>query len=81
MSMDEKDTRPSPEEPLPPAAESPESQESPDEAPPRPKRPIERFYDKFEGVPLKALDIFIGILIAAFIILVVLGYLKGHEII
>lgn len=66
---------------MPTPTEEPADDPEAADVPPRPKRPIERFYDKFEGIPLRALDIFIGICIAAFIILVVVGYLKGHGII
>ena len=42
------------------------------------KRPIEKFYDNFEGIPLKALDIFIGVCVALLIGVVVFGYIRSH---
>lgn len=38
---------------------------------------VERFYERFRGVPLRNLDIFIGVCIAALVLVVVLGMLKG----
>lgn len=42
---------------------------------------IEKFYERFRGVPLRNIDIFIGICTAAFVVIVVLGALKGRGII
>ena len=39
---------------------------------------IEKLYEKFRGVPLKYIDIFIGVCAAAFLAVVVLGMLKGR---
>lgn len=39
------------------------------------------FYDKFQNVPLRAFDIFIGLCIAAILILIVVGTLQGRGII
>ena len=41
---------------------------------------IEKFYEKFRGVPLKYIDIFIGVCVAVFLIVVILGMLRGHGI-
>ena len=43
------------------------------------KRPIEKFYDNFENVPLKALDIFICVCIVLLIAVVVIGYIRSHS--
>ena len=37
---------------------------------------IEKLYEKFRGVPLKYIDIFIGLCAAAFFAVVILGRLK-----
>ena len=37
---------------------------------------IEKLYEKFRGVPLKHIDIFIGLCAAAFFAVVILGMLK-----
>ena len=37
---------------------------------------IEKLYEKFRGVPLKYIDIFIGVCAAAFVVVVILGMLK-----
>ena len=42
---------------------------------------MEKFYERFRGVPLRNIDIFIGICAAAFLVVVVLGMLKGRGII
>ena len=39
---------------------------------------IEKLYEKFRGVPLKYIDIFIGLCAAAFFAVVILGMLKGR---
>jgi len=41
---------------------------------------VERFYEKFRGIPLRYLDIFIGTCIAALVIVVILGMLKYRGI-
>ena len=38
---------------------------------------IEKLYEKFRGVPLKYIDIFIGVCAAAFVAVVILGMLKS----
>ena len=42
---------------------------------------VENFYERFRGVPIRYLVIFIGICAAAFVLVVVLGMLKGRGII
>lgn len=37
---------------------------------------IEKFYEKFRGVPLKYIDIFICVCVAVFLIVVILGMLR-----
>ena len=37
---------------------------------------IEKFYEKFRGVPLKYIDVFIGVCVAVFLIVVILGMLR-----
>ena len=39
---------------------------------------IEKLYEKFRGVPLKYIDIFIGLCAAAIFAVVILGMLKGR---
>ena len=41
---------------------------------------IEKFYEKFRGVPLKYIDIFIGVCVTVFLIVVILGMLRGRGI-
>ena len=41
---------------------------------------IEKFYEKFRSVPLKYIDIFIGVCVAVFLIVVILGMLRGRGI-
>ena len=41
---------------------------------------IEKLYEKFRGVPLKYIDIFIGVCVTAFLIVVILGMLRGRGI-
>lgn len=64
----------SPQVPSPEAPDSPDTQENPS----RQRTGMENFYEHFRGVPLKYLDIFIGICVAALILFIVLGFLKGH---
>lgn len=44
-----------------------------------PRNGKERFYENFSGIPLKYLDIFIGVCVAAFILLIVVGVLRGGK--
>ena len=41
---------------------------------------IEKFYEKFRGVPLKYIYIFIGVCVTAFLVVVILGMLRGRGI-
>ena len=65
---------------LEPQLSSPETTDSPETAenPRGPRTGIENFYEHFRSVPLKYLDIFIGVCVAALILFIILGYLKGH---
>lgn len=45
-----------------------------------PRNAVERFYENFRKIPLKYVDIFIGVCAAAFVAVVVVGALKGHGI-
>ena len=58
----------------------PASQTPPPETPEEPPRrtAMQNFYEHFRGVPLRYLDIFIGVCAAALVILVSLGFLKGR---
>ena len=65
--MDQDEKRPASQTPPP---------ETPEEPPPR--TAMQNFYEHFRGVPLRYLDIFIGVCAAALVILVILGFLKGR---
>ena len=41
---------------------------------------VENFYENFRGVPLKYLDLFIGGCVASFVLVIILGMLKGWGI-
>ena len=41
---------------------------------------LEQVYSRFDGVPLRALDIFIGICVAAFIAVIAVGIMKARGI-
>lgn len=41
---------------------------------------FEHFYEHFRGVPLKYIDVFIGVCIAALVVVVALGILKGRGV-
>lgn len=45
---------------------------------PRQLNAFERFYEHFRKVPLKYVDLFIGICITAFFVVVILGMLKDR---
>lgn len=47
---------------------------------PGPSNAVERFYENFRKVPLKYLDIFIGVCAVAFVAVVVIGALRGRGI-
>ncbi|WP_294845884.1 hypothetical protein [uncultured Gemmiger sp.] len=62
---------------------TPETEKKPD----RPDRPdrsqlnaFENFYENFRKVPLKYIDIFIGVCVAALVIVVLVGILKSKGI-
>ena len=38
------------------------------------------FYERFRGVPLRYFDIFIGLCVAAIVIIIVIGILQGRGI-
>lgn len=44
------------------------------------RRLIEGVYDKLDGVPIKYIDIFIGLCAVAFVVVVVLGMLHGRGV-
>ena len=41
---------------------------------------IEKLYEKFRGVPLKYIDIFIGVCVTAFVVIVIAGMLKSRGV-
>ena len=47
---------------------------------PSPLNAIENFYEKFRGVPFQYNDIFIGVCVTAFLVVVILGMLRGRGI-
>ena len=67
------------EKTLPQAPEKPEEKE--DAHPDRSQlNAFENFYEKFRKVPLKYIDIFIGVCVAALVIVVLVGILKSKGI-
>ena len=54
----------------------------PEQAPPRPDPndlyPVERFYERFRDVPLRRIDLFIGLCVAALVLVVAVGVLDGQ---
>ncbi|WP_294715024.1 hypothetical protein [uncultured Gemmiger sp.] len=67
------------EKSLPQAPEKPEEKE--DAHPDRSQlNAFENFYEKFSKVPLKYIDIFIGVCVAALVIVVLVGILKSKGI-
>ena len=67
------------EKTLPQAPEKPEEKE--DARPDRSQlNAFENFYEKFSKVPLKNIDIFIGVCVAALVIVVLVGILKSKGI-
>lgn len=61
--------------------ETPETAEPPETEPARPDRSqlnaFENFYENFRKVPLKYIDIFIGVCITALVVVVLIGILKS----
>ncbi len=67
------------EKSLPQAPEKPEEKE--DAHPDRSQlNAFENFYEKFSKVPLKYIDTFIGVCVAALVIVVLVGILKSKGI-
>lgn len=64
---------------MPQTPEKPEEKE--DDRPDRSQlNAFENFYENFRKVPLKYIDIFIGVCVAALVIVVLVGILKSKEI-
>ena len=78
MEHDDLTPRQAPAEPVAPAPAPEENQ--PD---PNPKASTESalsgLYDRLPNIPLKALDVFIGVCVAAFIAVVIVGFVQGHR--
>ena len=64
-----------PQAPVPEPAVEPAAQP---QTPAQGTTPIERFYDRFEGISLKKLDLFIGICTALLIGVLVLGFVQAR---
>ena len=58
----------------------PESGQGPAEKPER-HSPLEPVYQNFQEVPVKYVDIFIGLCFAALVLVLVVGILKGNGLI
>ena len=56
---------------------TPETEKEPDRSQ---LNAFENFYEKFRKVPLKYIDIFIGVCVAALVIVVLVGILKSKGI-
>ena len=56
---------------------TPETEKKPDRSQ---MNAFENFYEKFRKVPLKYIDIFIGVCVAALVIVVLVGILKSKGI-
>ena len=73
--MEEKEKTLTPETPETPDAVAPETE------PARPDRSqlnaFENFYENFRKVPLKYIDIFIGVCITALVVVILIGILKS----
>lgn len=61
-----------------PPAQPPGSRPQKEKKDPMATNAFEKFYDHFAGVPLKYIDIFIGVCVAALVVVVVVGALKGN---
>ncbi len=61
--------------------ETPETDETPETESARPDRSqlnaFENFYENFRKVPLKYIDIFIGVCITALVVVILIGILKS----
>lgn len=70
---EQQDPRPEQDEQLPA-----EVQDAP--ARPEPQNALQKFYELFRGVPLRYIDAFIVLCVAAFAAVILLGMLKGRGI-
>ena len=59
---------------------TPETEKKPDCSDRSQLNAFENFYEKFSKVPLKYIDIFIGVCVAALVIVVLVGILKSKGI-
>ena len=59
---------------------TPETEKKPDRSDRSQLNAFENFYEKFSKVPLKYIDIFIGVCVAALVIVVLVGILKSKGI-
>ncbi len=59
---------------------TPETEKKPDRSDRSQLNAFENFYEKFRKVPLKYIDIFIGVCVAALVIVVLVGILKSKGI-
>ncbi len=59
---------------------TPETEKEPDRPDRSQMNAFENFYEKFRKVPLKYIDIFIGVCVAALVIVVLVGILKSKGI-
>lgn len=59
---------------------TPETEKKPDRPDRSQLNAFENFYEKFRKVPLKYIDIFIGICVTALVIVVLVGILKSKGI-
>ena len=59
---------------------TPETEKEPDRPARSQLNAFENFYEKFRKVPLKYIDIFIGVCVAALVIVVLVGILKSKGI-
>ena len=59
---------------------TPETEKKPDRHDRSQLNAFENFYEKFRKVPLKYIDIFIGVCVAALVIVVLVGILKSKGI-
>ena len=59
---------------------TPETEKKPDRSDRSQLNAFENFYEKFRKVPLKYIDIFIGVCVTALVIVVLVGILKSKGI-
>ena len=48
---------------------------------PGPQNAVQRFYERFRGVPIKYIDAFIAVCVGALVLLLIWGTLKGRGIV